>query len=318
MTGKDTMKKFRNILFVSNALQDETAAMKQALSLSRNNEATLKALLVCPGLPNSLDEYAAKYKEALTEQLAESICKAQAALKMEEKADSIPVVIESGSTPAIRIIRHVLRDSCDLVVKDAQPSLDGKGFMAVDMELLRKCPSAVWLCRPIEQARDKIKVAVAIDAESLDRAGHDLALQLLQISRSLADTCSGQLDIVSCWDFEFEEYLHYNPWASVPKEQISQAIAQTQSRNTHELARLITESGIGGDIKTHQLRGRAEKLIPTFVRDEKIDILVMGTVARTGIAGFTMGNTAENIFNVLGCSLLALKPNGFASPVKAY
>jgi hypothetical protein len=37
------MKNYRNILFVSRALEDETAAMKQALSLSRNNEAALKA-----------------------------------------------------------------------------------------------------------------------------------------------------------------------------------------------------------------------------------------------------------------------------------
>jgi len=165
MTGKDTMKKFRNILFVSNALQDETAAMKQALSLSRNNEATLKALLVCPGLPNSLDEYAAKYKEALTEQLAESICKAQAALKMEEKADSIPVVIESGSTPAIRIIRHVLRDSCDLVVKDAQPSLDGKGFMAVDMDLLNSCENAPALfgcAAPLNKQETRLRLPLPL------------------------------------------------------------------------------------------------------------------------------------------------------------
>jgi len=44
----------------------------------------------------------------------------------------------------------------------------------------------------------------------------------------------------------------------------------------------------------------------------------MGTVARTGILGCLMGNTAENIVVELKCSLLALKPGGFVSPVKAY
>lgn len=312
------MKNYRNILFVSRALEDETAAMKQALSLSRNNEAALKALLVCPDLPHSLGEYRDKYRESLAEQLKESIRKARAVLKMEDKSGDIPVVIESGSTPGIRIIRHVLRDSCDLVVKEAQPAQSGKGFRAIDMELLRKCPSAVWLCRPIEHSRDKIKVAVAIDPESEEKAGRDLALRLLQVSRTLADTCSGRLDIVSCWDFEFEEYLRHNPWTKIPEDQISLAVKESQYRNTRALEELIKESQIGGDIRTHNLRGRPEKLIPAFVKDEKIDILVMGTVARTGIAGFTMGNTAENIFHELECSLLALKPNGFVSPVKAY
>jgi len=41
----------------------------------------------------------------------------------------------------------------------------------------------------------------------------------------------------------------------------------------------------------------------------------MGTVARTGIQGFIMGNTAENILNQLDCSVLAVKPPGFVTPV---
>jgi universal stress protein E len=36
------------------------------------------------------------------------------------------------------------------------------------------------------------------------------------------------------------------------------------------------------------------------------------------IAGFVIGNTAENVLRELRCSLLALKPNGFVSPVRAY
>jgi len=44
----------------------------------------------------------------------------------------------------------------------------------------------------------------------------------------------------------------------------------------------------------------------------------MGTVARTGISGFIIGNTAENILEEISCSLIALKPEGFVSPVKAY
>ncbi|MFS1162379.1 universal stress protein [Aeromonas salmonicida] len=66
------------------------------------------------------------------------------------------------------------------------------------------------------------------------------------------------------------------------------------------------------------MRGQAEHVIPQYVADHQIDILVMGTVARTGISGFFIGNTAENVVQKLECSLLALKPNGFVSPVMAY
>jgi nucleotide-binding universal stress UspA family protein len=46
-----------------------------------------------------------------------------------------------------------------------------------------------------------------------------------------------------------------------------------------------------------------------------IDLLVMGSVCRTGIAGFLIGNTAEEVINQVDCSVLTLKPKGFITPV---
>jgi nucleotide-binding universal stress UspA family protein len=50
-------------------------------------------------------------------------------------------------------------------------------------------------------------------------------------------------------------------------------------------------------------------------RQLEADLIVMGTVARTGIPGFIMGNTAEAILNQIDCSVLAIKPPGFVTPV---
>lgn len=41
----------------------------------------------------------------------------------------------------------------------------------------------------------------------------------------------------------------------------------------------------------------------------------MGTVARTSLPGFFMGNTAEDVLSQLDCSVLAVKPPGFVTPV---
>lgn len=38
-------------------------------------------------------------------------------------------------------------------------------------------------------------------------------------------------------------------------------------------------------------------------------------VARTGIPGFVMGNTADTILKQIDCAVLATKPPGFATPV---
>ncbi|MBN2318876.1 MAG: universal stress protein [Acidobacteria bacterium] len=68
--------------------------------------------------------------------------------------------------------------------------------------------------------------------------------------------------------------------------------------------------------RIHLLKGDAEALIPALVKRKSIEIIVMGTVVRTGIPGFIMGNTAENILQRVDCSVLTVKPDGFVSPVR--
>ena len=41
----------------------------------------------------------------------------------------------------------------------------------------------------------------------------------------------------------------------------------------------------------------------------------MGTVCRTGIPGFHIGSTAENVLPHLQTSVLTVKPEGFVTPI---
>ncbi len=59
----------------------------------------------------------------------------------------------------------------------------------------------------------------------------------------------------------------------------------------------------------------ASSQIVKSVKKNNIDLLIMGTLCRAGIEGFFIGNTAEKILNEVSCSVLALKPQGFKSPV---
>lgn len=55
--------------------------------------------------------------------------------------------------------------------------------------------------------------------------------------------------------------------------------------------------------------------MPQLIKDLDAELVVMGTVGRTGIPGFIIGNTAETILNQIECSVLAVKPDGFVTPV---
>jgi len=67
--------------------------------------------------------------------------------------------------------------------------------------------------------------------------------------------------------------------------------------------------------RLHMPKGAARKVIPEIAKELQVDCIVMGTVARTGIPGLFMGNTAETILDQLECSVLAIKPPGFVTPV---
>jgi len=55
--------------------------------------------------------------------------------------------------------------------------------------------------------------------------------------------------------------------------------------------------------------------IMNCIEQQDIDLLVMGTVGRAGVSGFITGNTVERLLPRIPCSLIAVKPPGFKSPV---
>ena len=67
--------------------------------------------------------------------------------------------------------------------------------------------------------------------------------------------------------------------------------------------------------RIHLGKGEAALVIPKLAHQKQVDLIVMGTVCRTGIAGFFIGNTAEKILQDVDCSVLTVKPEGFVSPV---
>ena len=69
------------------------------------------------------------------------------------------------------------------------------------------------------------------------------------------------------------------------------------------------------DDNVHLREGGSENVIKQAIADLKIDVVVMGSVARSGIPGLLIGNKAEETLNTINCTVLTVKPDGFVSPV---
>ncbi len=310
------MQQFRHILFATHGLDDDHKAMKQALSLAHSNQAQLKILLVSPEFPAALAAYKETYQQALLLTIHQSINKSQHELEIAQNSQAITIEFETTSPYGVHIIQRIIRDGHDLLIKAVEASHHIAGFKALDMELVRKCPCPVWLYRATSPTIKNARIAVAIDPECEDIIEHKLAVQLLQIVDVLTHSLSGELTVISCWDYPLENTLRNSPFIGIPEEHVQEIVHEKDMSNRQALDKIIAEAQINIPLQVLHQRGVPEVLIPQLIKQLNIDILVMGTVGRTGIPGFIIGNTAENVLQKVSCSLLALKPNGFVSPIK--
>ncbi|HEY9041878.1 MAG TPA: universal stress protein, partial [Rheinheimera sp.] len=198
-------------------------------------------------------------------------------------------------------------------------------FGSDDMNLLRECPCPVWLVKPqAEQSYKRVLAAVdvAYGYPPAELETHQvLNQQILEIAASLALSDFAELHVVHAWQAPDESTMH--GVLHTPKAKIAAYVEQERRRNKASLDELMRSVPCTLDRNaadyinpiTHLVKGSASIEIPALAKELAADVIVMGTVARTGVPGFFMGNTAETILNQIDCSVLAIKPPGFETPV---
>ena len=321
------MKRFKNILCVVNTGVDCKHALQRAVELAENNQASLTVVNVMArdtagigmpdGGPISADLQAARMKAHT--QAVENL------LEPFRKQIEIEIKILSG-TPFLEIVREVLRNEYDLVIKtpETQDWLD-QLFGSDDMHLLRKCPCPVWLTKP-GSPKSYRRILAAVDIDDIypeeEQPHNTLNHQIIELASSLSLSNFSELHIVHVWEAISESTLR-SPFVNTPEKEIVAYMYKVKQHHATSLDALINDvtSRLGADAldylkpEKHLIKGWARKEIPAFAKSIEADLIVMGTVGRTGIPGLIMGNTAETILNHIDCSVLAIKPPGFETPV---
>jgi len=324
----NAMQRFKKILCVIGAEHRANVALKHAFTLAENNQANLTVVYVIEEKPNDMEEIALgkTTEELLSEMISAHQRRLERLTNAWSKNLNIQIKVLIGIA-YLEVIHEVLRNEHDLVIKTAENSgLLERVFGSDDMHLLRKCPCPVWLVKSTSPKAYK-KIMAAVDAddayppEELDTR-HLLNIQILEMASSLAISEPAELHIVHVWQ-AIGESLMEGAFMRRPEEEINTYIEKVRQRQQLNLSKLIDESieKLGSDTirylnpQTHLLKGYPRTTVSEFAIDMDVDLVVMGTVARTGLSGFFMGNTAESILNQLDCSVLAVKPPGFVTPV---
>ncbi len=311
-------------MFIAGGDNWRETGLERAVSLAKENQADLAVIEV---LEHSRDLHGIG-RDKLARFRAEVVSKRLARLEnmVQHVRDGSTVQIRViQGIPFLEIIREVLRNNYDLVMKMSGSRRGMKSLFlgSTDMHLLRKCPCPVWLMKPGEAVPyQRVLAAVDIEPESGDRQTTALNRQILELASSLALSEFGELHIIHAWtgnghtildgigsDFDDAEV---ESWGKKTRQLHRSWFDEQESHLVKTLGEEIMEYLAP---QLHMVEGETCEVITEFVGKKKIDVVVMGTVARTGIAGFFMGNTAESILNTLNCSVLAVKPPGFVTPV---
>lgn len=313
------MLRLNRILYLVTQPDINQYTTELALSLAHKNGSELAIWALLPQLPEGLNSYSAKLQSVLTESLHASLRSALSSTGIGKDQVRHSIICESSWNPplAVAIIQRVIREGFDLLIKAVEISPgtgnSEKGFPALDMTLLRKCPCPLWLNRT--GGTNISKLAVAVDPNERLESGCDLGQRILQIADSLSSHFNWPATLISCWDLEHENFLRYSAFGRLPEPEVNSLVAKTKISHQKALDSLIKKSGIEGKLHVEMLKGRPSKLIPSYINENNIQLLIMGTVARTGIPGFIFGNTAESVIQNVTCSMFAVKPFGFVSPV---
>lgn len=321
------MKRFKNILYVNEPTIDQASAVARAVSLAENNQADLSIVDVIPtqvvtagiGLPPGGP--ISEDLRATVESEHRKALKSMVQPFSERLQFRLDVLVGKTFLEAIRV---VLKNGYDLLIKPAEnPSWTRRLFGSDDLHLLRKCPCPVWLMKPSEKSKyGSILAAIDFDLMAPSPSENDLNREILELAASLSLSDSASLNIAHAWEALAEMTMLSR--GGMSPEGLANYVEREHERHRKELYRLAEQlrGWIGKEAYDylspgfHLPEGPAKKVIAPLAAELRADIVVMGTVARTGISGLIIGNTAEAILDQLACSVLAIKPPGFKTPVK--
>lgn len=305
------MKRFKRILLYAGT-EEVTAALQRSVALAIENQAALTLMDVVPEARSS--GWGKRLSVAELQRMVVDEHREKLRRLADQCADrGIPadVVVRIGK-PAVEIVRQVLRGNHDLVVKSADRDASIPFFFSSVMKsLLRSCPCPVWALKP-EAHGEFDSVLAAIDPESEDPQHASLNRNIVELALSLTRRENAILHLVGVWDLWMEAALRHH----AGDEEVDTIVVSREQELQEAFGQLLKPHVEPTDrVKVHIRRGTPAKVIRAVAEEVEADLMVMGTVCRTGVAGALIGNTAEQLLSEVTCSVLAIKPEGFVTPI---
>ncbi len=322
----------KHLLLVSQNSQHEQALFNWVLAFAQSQQASITLLRVLPEPDAGILLWFDRVLPMEVKQQQVQTVRDEWTLWKDQSAQA-GVVLNTEvlfGKPFYRAVQYVMTHSVDWLIKQTDEHTNeplGSLFNSQDKHLLRKCPCPVLLHKrgsALPFKKIMASIDVDLDADTLtpcafNQAILKSALQVAQQQGGGKNTVLGAcyLEVVHAWQADAENLVHYwNP-------DLSEADLLKWTEDVRQQHLTVVEQEVDAVSATEVTfdivlpKGSAIEVIPQVVAQHQIDLLVMGTLGRNGLPGMIIGNTSESILEKINCSVLALKPDDFVSPISA-
>ncbi|WP_147198041.1 universal stress protein UspE [Pantoea sp. CCBC3-3-1] len=309
------MAKYQNILVAIDPQQDDQPALRRAVYLNQRLGGRITAFLPIYDFSYEMttllspDERTTMRKGVVSQRTEWIREQAKAYL---DAGVNIEVKVIWHNRPFEAIIQEVLDGGYDLLLKMAHQHdrLQAVVFTPTDWHLLRKCPCPVWMVKD-QPWPEGGKAVVAVNLASEEPHHDPLNTRLVKETLELAELVNHtEVHLVGAYPV-----TPINIAIELPD--FDPSVYNDAIRGQHLLAMKALRQKFSIDEKyTHVDKGLPEEVIPSLASHLDAGVVVLGTIGRTGLSAAFLGNTAEQVIDHLRCDLLAIKPEGFTSPVE--
>lgn len=305
--------KFNNILVVLNPENEKQYALARAVRLVKEQKSEQKIhITVFLAVYDLSYEMSALLSSEEREEMHRGVITQRTQLiqpYLEKYADPniefTPLVIWH-SNEAEAIAAEVEKNTYDLVVKytKEEESITSLIFTPMDWQLLRKCPTPLLMVRDGDwKHQRRILIAVNTSDDDEDRNHSMINQQLVALGIDLASNLErGNVHLVTAYP-----PTPVNMAIDLPEFNGGEYEKNIRGQYLINMKALRQQFGIDED-HTHVKEGFPEEVIPEVAKELEAELVVLGTIGRTGLSAAFLGNTAEHVINRLSCNLLAIKP----------
>lgn len=310
------MRRFKNILLVADRPGKESPILERALELARANHAQLTVMDVLEPMVWSTDNQARFGADLTTILRDRRLEELEELIAAHTRDDALIRAKVAVGTPFLEVIRAVLINRFDLVMKNAEAprGLLQRPFGPNDQHLIRKCPCPVWIDRS-DRARPYRRILAAVDP--VEDADIELDRTIMDLATSFITWEGSQVHVAHAWWLPGEAQLQGGR-VRIPELRLEELLAAREQEHAKALGDLLCDYDLALDSpNVHFRKDAPAPLIAELAAELPADLIVLGTVGRTGIPGFFIGNTAESVMQITDVPVLTVKPRGFRSPVTA-